>query len=774
MTLGGGEALQAVLLDEGSHLLLLDLALLHAQGADHLEVGQRHVTSATRLGDVGVLHLGRELVYVHDGKAGGLQRIVDEGADDLLRSGAGAHGDAAQVLQVDDGANAVVLSDDEAKAADHVLERGQALLDVLLAVHAKLGGAATGGDGNGLVGTRGNQGGSLDEGVGGGGAEATGVGAGGVHKAGDLSSGLGEVATTALVHVAAGLLGAIDDVIDVLLLDAGVLDAVEQREDGGRLLDDVLVHDFSGEVMVHIVGAADATHELVVNVKTLRGLLGNEALDLGVIRRRGDTGDDGLVNQRVGSELILGGLDELAINLDEVEDVAGSHEEGELVLGHNLAELAVAVAAAAILVIPRERELVQILGHLVANVNLIGQVVQSLVIGAQVVRQLLQVIAARVDDALGSLSGAVPDDHIGRVRQNKAGTLDDALHFLQSPFPVSVLRPHAGKNAKYEKGGVSTHVGTPPQEVLLVEVLAVVVADSRHLVTNVVEIENHLHHGDLVIVDVLRNLCLNLRLADVVNRESQLDPSQRTCEGRVAIGDGLSRQTSALAVSGTKDNGNVLSAILLCELLDTLLVLQVHCTCSRSNEALGRREDHFATGRFGTSLDGITGDTITVTDSDDLLSLKNAHANSLLILVPSKSLATRPHAGGHNTKKTLEVLLDHCLNVLGRGVVLDALVHLLAVLINGDDGEAENLLADGQTTSLGGVQRAELDLIAVLVSKAVDVRHEGSARNAAVAEEVNQDGALSLKDLGLKRLLINLEHGHDGTPFLLSYFKLSM
>ncbi len=42
------------------------VAALDSQSGDHLIVGQRHVAGAGGLGDVGVLHLGGELVDVGD------------------------------------------------------------------------------------------------------------------------------------------------------------------------------------------------------------------------------------------------------------------------------------------------------------------------------------------------------------------------------------------------------------------------------------------------------------------------------------------------------------------------------------------------------------------------------------------------------------------------------------------------------------------------------------------------------------------------------------
>ena len=105
----------------------------------------------------------------------------------------------------------------------------------------------------------------------------------------------------------------------------------------------------------------------------------------------------------------------------------------------------------------------------------------------------------------------------------------------------------------------------------------------------------------------------------MVNLESQLDSCQRTGVSRVTVGDRLSSQAGSLALSGAQQNDYVLGTILLSELLDPLLILQIHCTSGSSDEALRRGEHDFSASALRTGLDGLTGDTVTVTDDDDLL-----------------------------------------------------------------------------------------------------------------------------------------------------------
>jgi hypothetical protein len=103
-------------------------------------------------------------------------------------------------------------------------------------------------------------------------------------------------------------------------------------------------------------------------------------------------------------------------------------------------------------------------------------------------------------------------------------------------------------------------------------------------------------------------------------RESQRDPCQRTGESRVTCGDRLSRETGGFTLSGTQENNNVLSTILIGKVQNTLLIFQIHCTCGSSNEALCRGEDNFGTGSDGAGLDGGAGNSVTVANGNDLFS----------------------------------------------------------------------------------------------------------------------------------------------------------
>ena len=306
---------------------------------------------------------------------------------------------------------------------------------MVLAVHAELGGAAAGGDDDGLERARGDEGRRVDQRVGRAGAEAAHVGAGRMAQARDLGRSLGKVAAAALVHIAAGLFAAVHDILNIFLGNAALLERCEQRQHGGRLGDDILVHDVSRKVHVDIMRTVDAADQLAVVVQALGMLLGNEALDLSLLGLRfGNAGHDGLINEGVGLELAAMSGDKVRVQLDEVEHVARLHQQQELLLRHHLAELTVTVVDIAGLVAPGLGNGGQVIGGLVADVDLVGPIRENLIERADVARQLLEILAVGVDDALGRLGGTIVKHHIGCVRQNVAGALDHCFHSVVLPF----------------------------------------------------------------------------------------------------------------------------------------------------------------------------------------------------------------------------------------------------------------------------------------------------------------------------------------------------
>ena len=128
-----------------------------------------------------------------------------------------------------------------------------------------------------------NQRSSVDESVSGAGAEAADIGTGSVVQAGNLSSSLGEVAAAALVHVAASLFAAVNHILNIVLVNTGVLQSSQQSQNGGCLGNHVLMHDMSGQVHIDVVSAVDTANQNIVVIQALGVLLSNQTSDLGAV-----------------------------------------------------------------------------------------------------------------------------------------------------------------------------------------------------------------------------------------------------------------------------------------------------------------------------------------------------------------------------------------------------------------------------------------------------------------------------------------------------------
>ena len=341
---------------------------------------------------------------------------------------------AAEDLEVDFGADAVVLSDDNAEAAQHVFKCGHTLLDVVFAVHAELGSAAAGRHGDGLVGAGFHESGSFDQSVGRACAEAAAVGAGSGDETCDLGCGLGKVAAAALVHIAAGLFAAVNDVLHVGLFNTGIVDAGEQGQNGRGLGDDVLVHNVGGEVNVDVMGAFDAADQDAVVVQAFGVLVVDKVLDLAQLKAVLDAGDNALVDHGVRGEGGLVGGDKVLVQQDKVKHISGLHEEQELLLGHHLAEVAVAFGHVTGSLIEGLRNGGQFIRGLVADVNLVRPVLEDIFPAADVRGELFQIVAFGVDDHLGGLGGTVMQNHVRNVAENVAGAFDNTFHFCIKPL----------------------------------------------------------------------------------------------------------------------------------------------------------------------------------------------------------------------------------------------------------------------------------------------------------------------------------------------------
>ena len=184
----------------------------------------------------------------------------------------------------------------------------------------------------------------------------------------------------------------------------------------------------SGQVHIDVVSAVDTANQNIVVIQALGVLLSNQTSDLGAVDTLNDPVQDGLVDQRVLSQNGLVGLNEGLFQLDQGENINGLHHQQELFLGHHLTIGAETVVDIAGLVAPGLGNSSQIIGSLVADVDLVGPVTQNGVPVTQVAGQLLQVLGFGIDDTLGCLGGTVVQHHIRGMSQDITCALDYGFH----------------------------------------------------------------------------------------------------------------------------------------------------------------------------------------------------------------------------------------------------------------------------------------------------------------------------------------------------------
>ena len=184
------------------------------------------------------------------------------------------------------------------------------------------------------------------------------------------------------------------------------------------------------QVHVHVVGSLHAAHQLAVVIQGLGVLFVHQLFDLSAADAFQHLGHDVFADHRVGSQFVLCGGHKVLIQMYQLEHVAHLHQQQEFILGHDLAELAVALGVLHLLAHPGLLVASQLFRRHVADVCLVGQVAHYILIGADVVGELLQIFRIGVDDHLCRLCGAGVQHHIGRVHQHIACAFDYAVHFV--------------------------------------------------------------------------------------------------------------------------------------------------------------------------------------------------------------------------------------------------------------------------------------------------------------------------------------------------------
>ena len=231
----------------------------------------------------------------------------------------------------------------------------------------------------------------------------------------------------ALSHVARALLGALDDEVEVRRGHAAVLQQVQQGEDARRLPGQVLHQDVGRQAGVRGVSAADAADDLATEVQGQGLTILDLRFDVGqVLHVFGPHHalDDRLRDDGVLRQLGADGLRKTLLQPDELELVAGGDQPQELVLRHDLAELAVALCVAQAVLGPGGLGLLERLVAQAADVGLVGSIVQGLLVGLKVLGQSFDVLLllAAVAGFVGGAAVVAP--RLGRVVQTIGIALD--------------------------------------------------------------------------------------------------------------------------------------------------------------------------------------------------------------------------------------------------------------------------------------------------------------------------------------------------------------
>jgi hypothetical protein len=104
---------------------------------------------------------------------------------------------------------------------------------------------------------------------------------------------------------------------------------------------------------------------------------------------------------------------------------------------------------------------------------------------------------------------------------------------------------------------------------------------------DLIHLQGDFHELEVLLIACRINLGLDLRLDNMVDRQSQRDSCQWPRPGRVPVRHGLSIELGAVRIRCAKDDDEVLFVILFCDLFDTLLTLQVKGTRRCSHKTLG-------------------------------------------------------------------------------------------------------------------------------------------------------------------------------------------
>ncbi|MPN45525.1 hypothetical protein SDC9_193092 [bioreactor metagenome] len=154
----------------------------------------------------------------------------------------------------------------------------------------------------------------------------------------------------------------------------------------------------------------------------------NKVFDFGKLHALAHPGGNILTDDGVAQEAGFHIRHKALFQMQQVKHITYLHEHIEFILGHDFAELAIPQAVLQRLVIPRLVNGAQFCRRHVADVGLVGRIVERVAIGTNVLRELEKILGFGVHDAFGCLGRSVVDNHIRRVGQDITGPLDHTVH----------------------------------------------------------------------------------------------------------------------------------------------------------------------------------------------------------------------------------------------------------------------------------------------------------------------------------------------------------
>jgi len=125
-----------------------------------------------------------------------------------------------------------------------------------------------------------------------------------------------------------------------------------------------------------------------------------------------------------------------------------------------------------------------------------------------------------------------------------------------------------------------------------------------HSVGNVCRFEYHLHQCHVLFIHLRSHQGFYRLFHDVVHRQPQCHTRQGASPRGVTFGDCHGIQATAFRIRRAQEHHQLVWLVTFRDAFDFFLTFQVKGAGSRSNEAIGRLQDHFGASTPGALSDG--------------------------------------------------------------------------------------------------------------------------------------------------------------------------